>query len=166
MDLRSFSISRYRCLSLAALLILPAGAALADTGEMHGISLETPAMLPAAVSVNLLLPEADLQNMLKSTLTSDISPNQQVLASSQFGEAADQTSLENQRGGSDVPTTPLSSVLSSGTVGNNRAVDVVTGSNAIREGSFANASGIPIVIQNTGANVLIQNSTIVNLQLR
>jgi hypothetical protein len=36
----------------------------------------------------------------------------------------------------------------------------------IDAGSFANMSGIPVVIQNTGANVLIQNSTVVNLQMK
>jgi hypothetical protein len=48
----------------------------------------------------------------------------------------------------------------------NTAVNVVTGSNSIDAGSFANMQGIPVVIQNSGANVLIQNATIVNLQLK
>jgi hypothetical protein len=34
----------------------------------------------------------------------------------------------------------------------------------IAGGSFSNASGLPTVIQNTGANVLIQNATIVNVR--
>lgn len=84
----------------------------------------------------------------------------------QFGVALDGTLLEQQRGGSDLGTpVPVSSILSNGVVGDNRATDVVTGSNVIRDGAFTSASGIPVVIQNTGANVLIQNSTIVNLQL-
>ncbi|MES3022089.1 MAG: hypothetical protein V4857_10960 [Pseudomonadota bacterium] len=53
-----------------------------------------------------------------------------------------------------------------GAVSANTAVNVTTGANVITNGSFANASGIPIVIQNTGANVLIQNATVLNLQLR
>jgi hypothetical protein len=36
----------------------------------------------------------------------------------------------------------------------------------IQGGSFANMSGIPIVVQNSGANVLIQNATVINLQLK
>jgi hypothetical protein len=43
---------------------------------------------------------------------------------------------------------------------------VLTGNNTITEGSFSNASGLPMVIQNTGANVLIQNATIVNIQFK
>ena len=51
-----------------------------------------------------------------------------------------------------------------GTVANNTARNVDTGSNVIAGGSFSNASGLPTVIQNTGANVLIQNATIVNVR--
>ena len=53
----------------------------------------------------------------------------------------------------------------SGTTANNTAVNVATGTNAISAGSFSNMSGLPIVIQNTGANVLIQNAVILNLQM-
>ena len=52
-----------------------------------------------------------------------------------------------------------------GNVGSNVATDVVSGANSISAGSFASSSGIPIVIQNSGANVLIQNATIINLQM-
>jgi hypothetical protein len=83
-----------------------------------------------------------------------------------LGAALDPAMLEDQRGGSDLgPTQPLSGIFTTGAVGDNRAVDVATGSNAIRDGAFTNASGIPVVIQNTGANVLIQNATVVNVQL-
>ena len=94
------------------------------------------------------------------------SPVSIVIRFSQLGMALEASMLEQQRGGSDLGTpVPVSTILSSGVVNDNRATDVVTGSNVIRDGAFTNASGIPVVIQNTGANVLIQNSTIVNLQL-
>lgn len=51
-----------------------------------------------------------------------------------------------------------------GTVGNNSADRVVTGNNSIDAGSFANSNGINTVVQNSGANVLIQNAMIVNVQ--
>ncbi|AZQ56529.1 hypothetical protein D5R55_28825 [Burkholderia cenocepacia] len=51
-----------------------------------------------------------------------------------------------------------------GTVAENVANRVSTGSNSITDGSFANASGLPTVIQNTGANVLIQNATVLNVR--
>lgn len=53
-----------------------------------------------------------------------------------------------------------------GLVGNNSADHSVAGMNSISAGAFANASGLPVVIQNSGANVLIQNATIVNIQLQ
>lgn len=58
------------------------------------------------------------------------------------------------------------SVNIDGTLQQNTAVNVQTGSNVIREGSFANALGLTTVIQNTGANVLIQNATTVNVQFK
>lgn len=71
--------------------------------------------------------------------------------------------LAQLRGGTD---TPWSDMKLNGTVGNNAASNVVTGSNIITDGAFSNASGMPMVIQNSGANVLIQNATIVNVQFK
>jgi hypothetical protein len=74
----------------------------------------------------------------------------------------DDAALSNARGGAD---THLNQNTSTGAVTGNVASQLNTGSNTISDGSFANTSGIPIVIQNSGNNVLIQNSTILNLQL-
>ena len=54
----------------------------------------------------------------------------------------------------------------SGTVAGNTAINVPTGSNFIGQGAFANANGLPMVIQNSGSNVLIQNATIFNVQFK
>jgi len=51
-----------------------------------------------------------------------------------------------------------------GTLSDNVANKVSTGSNTISDGSFASSSGLPTVIQNTGANVLIQNATVLNVR--
>ncbi|MBZ2206636.1 hypothetical protein [Massilia soli] len=80
-----------------------------------------------------------------------------------FGPAARAATLDDTRGG-DGGT--ASDTKLSGTVSGNTATNVATGANIIQSGSFANASGVPIVIQNTGANVLIQNATVINLQLK
>lgn len=82
-----------------------------------------------------------------------------------FGPAADLGQLDHSRGGTDTFATTNNANLS-GVVSGNSAVNVVTGSNTIDAGAFANMSGIPVVIQNSGANVLIQNATIVNLQFK
>jgi hypothetical protein len=68
--------------------------------------------------------------------------------------------LARQRGGTDTSN----DARLDGSVAANTAVNVVTGTNSIDAGSFANMAGIPVVIQNSGANVLIQNATIINLQ--
>jgi hypothetical protein len=70
--------------------------------------------------------------------------------------------LANQRGGSE---TRINQINATGTVSGNVASQLNTGSNTISESAFSNTAGIPIVIQNSGNNVLIQNSTILNLQL-
>lgn len=70
-------------------------------------------------------------------------------------------SLQSMRGG-DSSTT--NNVDIRGGVGGNTATDVVSGTNVIQGGSFANANGISTVIQNSGSNVLIQNGTVVNVQ--
>ncbi len=71
-------------------------------------------------------------------------------------------SLEDYRGGTD---TVNNDARLAGTTAGNAATNVATGTNNINAGSFANMTGLPVVIQNSGANVLIQNSTILNLQL-
>jgi hypothetical protein len=81
----------------------------------------------------------------------------------QAASAVGDDRLAELRGGTD---TPWSDMKLGGTVGNNVATNVVTGANIITDGAFSNASGLPMVIQNSGANVLIQNATIVNLQMR
>lgn len=77
--------------------------------------------------------------------------------------AVDLERLDQERGKAD---TVLNDTKLNGDVANNSAVNVNTGSNTIDAGSFANMSGIPVVIQNSGANVLIQNATVINLQFQ
>jgi hypothetical protein len=72
------------------------------------------------------------------------------------------TELAAARGGTD---NHLNQTTATGTVTGNTASQINTGTNTISESAFSNSSGIPIVIQNSGNNVLIQNSTILNLQL-
>lgn len=73
----------------------------------------------------------------------------------------DSTMLDTYRGGQAVHN----EMELTGTTADNSARNVTTGSNAISSGSFANMNGLPVVIQNTGANVLIQNAVILHLQM-
>jgi len=78
-------------------------------------------------------------------------------------QAVDLDKLAHERGRAD---TVFNDTKLNGDVANNSAFNVQTGSNTIDAGSFANMSGIPVVIQNSGANVLIQNATVINLQFQ
>ena len=80
-----------------------------------------------------------------------------------LGMPADAARLNESRGGTD---SLVNDTRLTGSVSGNSATQVVTGANIIQASSFADAAGIPIVIQNTGANVLIQNATVINLRLQ
>ncbi|MFC5428968.1 hypothetical protein ACFPTO_09175 [Paraburkholderia denitrificans] len=77
-----------------------------------------------------------------------------------FGVAMTTDQLDEHRGGDVL----IGQNYLTGAVVNNSATRVETGSNTISEGSFASSSGLPTVIQNTGANVLIQNATVLNVR--
>ncbi len=79
-----------------------------------------------------------------------------------LGVAVDAKVLATKRGGADV----VNDMQLKGVVADNRAINVTTGSNYITEGAFAGTAGLPMVVQNSGNNVLIQNATIVNVQVK
>ncbi|MDM0112574.1 hypothetical protein QTI66_10480 [Variovorax sp. J22R133] len=78
-----------------------------------------------------------------------------------FANPVSEDSLDTLRGGAQVSN----DMQLNGTTADNSARNVNTGTNTIGTGSFANMSGLPVVIQNSGANVLIQNAVILNLQM-
>jgi hypothetical protein len=79
-----------------------------------------------------------------------------------FDKPVEAARLEAYRGGREVV---INDMTLAGTTANNTAINVATGTNAISAGAFSNMSGMPMVIQNSGANVLIQNAVILNLQV-
>ena len=80
-----------------------------------------------------------------------------------FGVPLQEVQLDSLRGGFDLVKNDMQLT---GAVTGNSAVNVLSGNNAIADGAFTNASGLPMVIQNSGSNVLIQNATVVNVQLQ
>lgn len=81
-----------------------------------------------------------------------------------FGKATvDLETLADQRGGTD---TQLSKILASGKVSEVTASDLLTGNNIVTNGALAGTSGIPMLIQNSGNGVLIQNAVIVNVGIQ
>jgi hypothetical protein len=83
-------------------------------------------------------------------------------ADQRLGAPAADALLDGARGGTD--TTEIDMHIT-GSVSGNSATNVSSGANVITNGSFANMAGIPLVVQNTGANVLIQNATVINLRM-
>ncbi|MCV2218395.1 hypothetical protein [Thauera sp. Sel9] len=80
-----------------------------------------------------------------------------------FGRIIDTEVLDTQRGGSDVH---LSEIHASGAVSEVQAYDLVTGHNIVSDNALAGAAGLPMVIQNSGNGVLIQNAVILNVQVQ
>lgn len=78
------------------------------------------------------------------------------------GSLLGEAELARQRGG-DVH---LNQNTATAVVEGNIASNLSTGNNTISDSAFANANGVPMVVQNSGNNVVIQNSTILNLQLK
>ena len=74
----------------------------------------------------------------------------------------DVKTLATKRAGAEV----VNDMLLKGVVADNRTSNVTTGSNAISDSSFSGMVGLPVVVQNTGNGVLIQNSTIINVQVK
>ena len=124
-------------------LVLTAGAALPAAAQVT-----EPARLPVVVSFLSIV---------------NVAPAPGDDLASGWGKTTDAAVLGDLRGGTDIITTEATL---GGTVGSNTATNVTTGMNVISGGSFANSSGLPVVIQNSGANVLIQNATVINLQLQ
>jgi hypothetical protein len=77
-------------------------------------------------------------------------------------EPMDLKTLARRRGGTDV----FNDMQLKGVVADNRAINVSTGNNSITDGALAASAGVPMVVQNTGNNVLIQNATIISVQVK
>lgn len=75
----------------------------------------------------------------------------------------DERQLAAQRGGAELH---LNQNNASAAVHDNTASNLSTGNNTISGSAFANTNGVPMVVQNSGNNVVIQNSTILNLQMQ
>lgn len=124
-------------------------AALAIFGWGSAAMAEEPAVEPAPEQQNPAEPAAQL-------------PLPAVKFGLLRGKPLDDSSLADKRGGAQISDMKLR-----GVVADNQAVNIgATGGNVISEGAFANASGVPMVIQNSGNNVLIQNATIVNVEVK
>jgi hypothetical protein len=110
-----------------------------------------------AVAVPLLLPFP----LLAQTGPSDAAPI--APARSAFAQPVDPDLLSTLRGGREVTHNDM---RLDGITAGNVADHVATGANTIAGGAFSGMSGLPLVVQNSGANVLIQNAVIVNVKMQ
>jgi hypothetical protein len=80
----------------------------------------------------------------------------------------DATELGEQRARAKIEIDKLTLIApaQNGVVAGNSAINTTTGANSVADTAFAGASGIVNTIQNTGNNVLIQSSTVVNVSLQ
>ena len=101
--------------------------------------------------------QVEPKNLIKSTAQ----PGNAPIAS--LGLPLSSRELAGLRGGFD---TVNNDMQLNGSVANNSANHVVSGNNYIAGGSFSNMTGLPISVQNSGSNVLIQNATIVNVKFQ
>ncbi len=81
-----------------------------------------------------------------------------------LGRTLDEDGLAGQRGGQDDAYANINDARAR--VSNTSLTNASTGNNTITEGSITNNSGLPVVVQNSGNGVVIQNTTILNLQLK
>ena len=79
-----------------------------------------------------------------------------------FASAMSDTELGTMRGGFTNSSLQFSSL--SATLSGNTATNNVSGANNIGTGAFNNIAGLTSVIQNSGNNVVIQYSTLVNVK--
>ncbi|WP_232823398.1 hypothetical protein [Dyella sp. C9] len=81
---------------------------------------------------------------------------------SDFGQGVDSSTLASMSGGTSVQQ----NTTLTGTTSNDTANHIYSGDNIISGDSFSGAAGIPVVIQNSGSNVLIQNATVLNVEFK
>ena len=107
-----------------------------------------------------LLPAALADDKLVVPMAQASAPYQNLLGN----RILDQKALSKQRAGTDPGV--LNDLKLNGVVSDNRASNLTTGNNAITDGAFSGVSGIPLIVQNSGNNVLIQSATIINVQVK
>jgi len=79
-----------------------------------------------------------------------------------LGQSVGQDALASLNGGTRI----TEQITLNGSVSDTRTDDVSTGFNSIGGGAFSGAVGVPMVIQNSGNSVLIQNATIIDVQIQ
>jgi hypothetical protein len=145
----------FSSVALAEAPVMPISVTLANEAIQTNDSLPPAVAKPATPS--------GIQAMTYAASGAPASQAQSAVKSSPFGsQPVSNKTLNARRGGERV----FNDAELKGVVSNNVASNLSTGMNVISEGAFSGSSGLPLIVQNSGNNVLIQNSTIVNVQLK
>ena len=144
-----FSATRITFTSVATL------AALSWTPPVFADEQSTASPASAAVATPLI---ASPSYALSPAVSESATTRRNPFGSKPMAAAA----LATKRGGDRV----FNDAQLKGVVADNQASHLTTGMNVISDGAFSGAAGLSTVIQNSGNNVLIQNATIVNVQLK
>jgi hypothetical protein len=144
------SVTSALLIGLSACLPWSAMSADAPQPPAHGLTSSAPIAQRPAAGPARVAPDASSQALASTNVDG-------------FGPSIKTSELAKLSGGTD---TTSNTMTLNGTVSNNNDTDVMSGLNSIGGGSFAGSAGIPMVIQNSGDNVLIQNATIVNVQFK
>ena len=86
-----------------------------------------------------------------------------------FNQTMPNATLALKRGGADhhnSQTQIINTNTVNGSVNDVTVLNNITGNNSIGGGAFTGAQGFPMVIQNSGNGVLIQNATILNVTIQ
>ena len=108
------------------------------------------------VAVSLLL------NLHAVRLSGAEQPGSETLAGFSANAVLSPEELDAQTGGERGRLLVTSNMNLDGILTDNIVLSSINGYNMLRDGAFSNASGFATIIQNSGNNVLIQNTTIVN----
>jgi hypothetical protein len=94
-------------------------------------------------------------------------PPAAALAALGAGKALTADALGDQRAKAklEIDKVTINAPTQNGVVAGNAAINTTNGANSIGGTAFSGAAGLVNTIQNTGNNVLIQNSTIVNVSV-
>lgn len=82
---------------------------------------------------------------------------------SSLGVPVSESALSQYRGAQDIT---FNMQNTDGQLYNNNAAGAISGANQVSDQAFSGLNGFSTVIQNSGNNVLIQNSTIVNVKVQ
>ncbi|WP_133477777.1 hypothetical protein [Cognatilysobacter segetis] len=134
--------------------------------------MSTPAVL-AIAAINLLALPAAAQSLPSvpfvavdvpvPTVDAGVPADDAVTRDATLGTAVPGDALDDMRGGTETKTTITNVSDVNGNVDGNAAINTISGGNLMDGGAFGNAAGLSTVIQNSGNNVLIQNSTVVSV---